>query len=79
MTSKNKTETKRRNAEALEHLAQIQAATRAVVATGKCPECGSKLRRNLSITGWWQCEQFGSEQFRARPQEKSCQWQGFTE
>lgn len=49
-----------------------------IVATNKCPNCGSALRRNWSMTGWWQCEQFGSEQFRARPQESACSWQAFT-
>lgn len=65
-----------------ESLARIQAAqaeTRAIVATGACPCCGSKLRRNNSMAGWFQCEQFGSVDFRARPTEPSCNWQGFTE
>jgi ribosomal protein L37AE/L43A len=56
-----------------------QEATRAIVATGKCPECGSKLRRNLSMTGWWQCAQFGSDGFRADDAKPACGWQGFTE
>lgn len=33
----------------------------------------------VALTGWWQCEQYGAEQFRKRPQEPSCSWQGFTE
>lgn len=49
-----------------------------IVATGKCPQCGSKLVRNTSIAGWWQCEQFGNEQFRARPSEPPCNFQCFT-
>jgi ssDNA-binding Zn-finger/Zn-ribbon topoisomerase 1 len=60
-------------------IAQAQAETRAVVATGCCPDCGRKLRRNLSLTGWWQCSQYGSEQFRVEPAQPACSWQGFTE
>jgi ssDNA-binding Zn-finger/Zn-ribbon topoisomerase 1 len=62
-----------------ERIAKAQAETRAVVATGRCPKCGSALRRNLSLTGWWQCEQFGAVGFRARSNEPACGWQGFTE
>ncbi len=58
---------------------QAQAATRAVVATGKCPDCGSGLKRNLSLTGWWTCEQRGAAGFRARADAPACSWQGFTE
>lgn len=57
----------------------VQAEVRRVVATGRCPQCGSEVRRNNSMTGWWQCEQFGAPQFRARPDDSPCSWQGFTE
>lgn len=57
---------------------QAQAATRAVVATGKCPDCGSGLKRNLALTGWWTCEQRGAVGFRARAESPACSWQGFT-
>lgn len=59
-------------------IAAAHEATRQVVASGQCPQCGSTLRQNLSLTGWWQCEQLGAEQFRARPQDPPCSWQGFT-
>jgi hypothetical protein len=62
-------------------IAAQQAATRAVVATGVCPECGTGLRRNLSLAGWWQCDALGLAQFR-RPENRDkagCNWQGFTE
>ena len=55
--------------------ARMEAAyveARAIVATGKCPRCGSALKRNLSITGWWQCAQFGSPPFRANPKGPEC-------
>ena len=60
---------------------RIQAAqeeTRRIVATGRCPRCGSGIRRNNSITGWWQSEQYGAPQFRARADDPDCSWQGFT-
>lgn len=61
---------------------QMHAAreeVRRVVASGKCPRCSRPLRRNLSMTGWWQCSQLGAEGFRADPSQPSCDWQGFTE
>jgi hypothetical protein len=63
-------------------IARMNAArmeTKRIVATGKCPKCGSALRRNWSMTGWWQCEQLGAETHRTRPADPACSWQGFTE
>ncbi len=54
------------------------AEARLIVATGKCPRCGSALKRNLSITGWWQCEQFGAPTFRKRPNDPQCGWDCMT-
>jgi len=31
-----------------------------IVATGKCPRCGSPLKRNNSLAGWWQCSAVGA-------------------
>lgn len=62
-----------------ERIRKAHEETRAVVASGKCPTCGAGLRRNLSLTGWWQCEQLGAEGFRKDPTKPSCSWQGFTE
>lgn len=58
---------------------EARAETQRIVATSKCPKCGSALRRNWSLTGWWQCEQNGAETFRKRPADPACSWQGFTE
>lgn len=58
---------------------KAEAETRAIVATGKCPCCGSRVRRNSAITGWWQCEQYGAVGFRARSADPACSWQGFTQ
>jgi len=60
-------------------VAAIRAQAVAVVATGACPDCGSALRRNNSIAGWWMCEQRGADAFRARPQDAPCAFQCFTE
>ena len=71
-----------RKAEAARHaekMTAIRAEARRVVATGKCPQCERKLRRNMSMTGWWQCSQFGSEMFRAEPTNPPCSFQCFTE
>lgn len=70
-----------KNAERTASQTRIQAAqeeTQRIVATGHCPFCGSGIRRNSSISGWWQCEQFGAPAFRARADEEDCHWQGFT-
>lgn len=56
----------------------IHAKVAAIVATGKCPDCGAPLRRNLALTGWWQCSQLGADGFRADSSKPSCSWQGFT-
>lgn len=67
------------DAAANKRIAEEQAATRAVVAKGVCPVCGAAVRRNLSITGWYQCEQLGAEGFRKDASKPSCSWQGFTQ
>lgn len=79
--SMTKTERAERKLAAAASAARIQAAqaeTRAIVASGKCPSCGRGLRRNSSITGWWQCEQLGAVGFRKDATLPSCSWQGFT-
>lgn len=58
--------------------AKLYAENQAVVDTGKCPDCGSGLHRNLSLAGWWQCDRFGSEGFQKDPGPK-CDFQVFTE
>lgn len=53
----------------------VSAASGRLVRWGFCPQCGRKLRANLSITGWYQCEQFGAEQFRADASKPACSYQ----
>jgi hypothetical protein len=59
-------------------MARIHAEAAVIVATGKCPQCGQPLRRNLALTGWWQCSGYGAEGFRA-PGSTHCNFQTFTE
>lgn len=66
-------------AESNARIAAAHAETLAVVRSGKCPLCGGKPKRNSSLTGWWQCEQLGADNFRKDPTKPSCNWQGFTE
>lgn len=51
----------------------------AIVQTGKCPQCGAPLRRNLALAGWWQCSQYGADGFRKDNSKPSCSFQTFTE
>lgn len=78
MTRAQKTaDTRRHNVESKARIEASKAEMREIVATGSCPLCGGKLHENLSISGWWQCEQLGSEQFRKDPTKPSCPFQGF--
>lgn len=69
----------RERRESAARIREAQEETRRVVAGGVCPLCGGELRRNWSLTGWWQCEQLGAEGFRKDASRPSCSWQGFTE
>lgn len=58
---------------------QATTKAKAIVQNGKCPDCGCGLRRNSTIAGWWQCEQFGAEGFRKDSAKPPCSFQCFTE
>lgn len=66
-------------AESAKRQEAAKAEFRAHVARGTCPVCGAKLQRNLSLAGWWQCEQLGAANFRKDASKPSCNFQGFTE
>ena len=69
-----------RACEGVRRAAQYQEAAR-IVATGACPQCGTPLVRNLSLTGWWQCGANGAVKMR-RPEFQAlahCSFQTFTE
>lgn len=58
----------------------IFAENQKIVAAGKCPLCGTPLRRNLALAGWWQCDAYGEPSFR-RPEHRElpkCSFQVFT-
>ena len=65
-------------AEKAKREARLQEANNQV-RSGKCPQCGCGLRRNLALTGWWQCEQYGTTGFRKDDNKPPCSWQTFTE
>lgn len=63
---------------AQERIDKTQAAARLIVQTGKCPDCGAPLRRNMSMSGWWQCEQLGAVGWRKDSSKPACSFQCFT-
>lgn len=72
-------QTRKVNQASMLRIAAAQAETRRVWNTGCCPQCGNGLRQNLSITGWIQCDQYGTEGFRKDSTKPACSYQGFTE
>jgi hypothetical protein len=70
---------RRANRDRAARLLAARAEALRIVASGVCPHCGAKLRRNLALTGWWQCEQVGAPGFRADNEKPQCTGQWFTE
>lgn len=58
---------------------QLRHAEVALAVKNGCPICGAGIRRNLSMTGWFQCSQLGAEGFRADATKPSCSWQCFAD
>lgn len=58
-------------------MAQARAETLAGLQANLCPQCGAGVHHNLALTGWMQCDRFGSEGFRKDPTGAQCSWQGF--
>ncbi len=79
MTTEQRADRKRERAEWAVKQAALFAEAATVVATGKCPTCGAPLRRNLSLTGWWTCEQNGAVGFRKDSSKPACGYYTFTE
>jgi hypothetical protein len=64
-----------------ERMATLHARAAAIVAGGRCPDCGAGLVRNLALAGWWQCGAYAAESHR-RPEYRglpACGFQTFTE
>lgn len=51
-----------REAEKAKRMARL-VENHAHVKRGTCPDCGCGLRRNLSMTGWFQCNALGAVGF----------------
>jgi len=64
-----------------EKMDAIYAENRAIVATRTCPQCGTELKRNSAIAGWWQCGAYGEPSFRKAEHRDlpKCSFQCFTE
>jgi hypothetical protein len=64
-----------------ERMDAIRAENQAIVATGVCPQCGTELKRNSAMAGWFQCGAFGEPYFRKPGHKKlpKCSFQCFTE
>jgi ssDNA-binding Zn-finger/Zn-ribbon topoisomerase 1 len=65
----------------VERMKALKAEASKIVATGKCPECGTGLVRNLALTGWWQCGAYGEPGFRKAEYKDlpHCGFQTFTD
>lgn len=79
MTKQERASLKAERAASAARMQAHREQTARVAASGVCPNCGAGVRRNLSLTGWWQCEQYGAEGFRKDSTKPSCSWQGFAE
>lgn len=62
-------------------MAECKTKALSVVATGKCPDCGTGLVRNNALAGWWQCGCYGTDTFRELQYRglSDCSFQCFTE
>jgi hypothetical protein len=60
-------------------IALAHAEAQAALAFNSCPACNRAVKRNLALTGWVQCSQYGAVGFRADSAAPNCGWQGFTE
>ena len=68
----------KRNQKTIDRMTAIHAEVQRIVDSGKCPRCGGPIHPNYSITGWWQCDQYGAVTHRKNPNIPACDWQGFT-
>lgn len=79
MTKAERQQRKEEQKQSQARIAVARAGASTALRTNQCPQCGRTVRRNLSLTGWVQCSQFGAPQFRADASQPACSWQGFTE
>lgn len=58
---------------------RIRAEAQRIVDTGRCPRCGDELERNLALSGWWQCANYGNRRLEnGRSDNPNCGFQCFT-
>lgn len=70
MTKQQKNEYKAKRME------QLREGLR-IVRKGVCPTCGTKLYRNLALSGWFQCGHFGADGFQRESSPEHCDYQMF--
>lgn len=64
-----------------ERMAELKRKAAAIVTSGTCPDCGTKLIRNSALAGWYQCGAYAAESHR-KPEFAGlpkCHFQTFTE
>lgn len=78
MTKQERAEKKRLAAECEARIQVAHEVARNALMKNCCPTCGKGTVRNLALTGWVQCEQYGAQGFRKDSSAPACSWQGFT-
>jgi len=58
---------KSKKAEYAKRQMECLRAAQKIVSKGVCPDCGTKLYRNLALSGWYQCGHFGAVGFQKEP------------
>lgn len=64
MTREQREAKKRERNEYRERRIQMLIRNLGILRSKVCPNCGCGIRRNSSLTGWWQCNASGADQFR---------------
>ena len=78
MTTAQRTATTRATRAAQrERLAAVYRQAADALATNTCPMCSAGVHLNLALTGWVQCDRFGSGHFRRDMTGNACGWQAF--
>lgn len=77
--ARHRAEGKLAGAQSALRMAEQRAEAAQALHANTCPRCGRGVRRNPSLTGWVQCEQYGAEGFRKDATQPACGWQGFTQ
>ena len=76
-TAQRTAKTRATRAAQQERLAAVYRQAADALATNACPLCSAGVHRNLALTGWVQCDRFGSGHFRRDMTGDACGWQAF--